>query len=80
MVDLVLSSDQADLLRGGSGEVVFRDPTGKCVAVGKSFESPLDVTSEEATVVAECLRRRNSNQKRYTTEEVLAYLESLPKE
>lgn len=69
MVHVVLSDEQVKAISQAKGDVEFRDASGQ--RVGYFWEG---WTAEE---IARALASRNSNQRRYTTAEVLQHLQSL---
>jgi hypothetical protein len=72
MTEITLTDDQARAIAKATGQVVLRDAAGKIVAT-----IPPRVSDDEWEIVAESKRRLASNERRYTTAEVLARLDSL---
>jgi hypothetical protein len=69
MSEVVLNAEQARIIAEAGGPVVLRDPAGKLIAyTARRF------SAEE---IAEAERDLDSNQRLYTTQEVLAHLRSL---
>jgi hypothetical protein len=75
MSDLILNSDQAELLAQATETVFVRNPESELLGQITPQMSP-----EDAKVVEECRRRLASDQRRYSTEEVLVRLNSMSNE
>lgn len=72
MSEIVLTEEQAKVITGTAEQVVLRDPKGQLLGyVARSF------TKAE---IAEAERDLESDQPRYTTEEVMDRLRSLEQE
>jgi hypothetical protein len=69
MIKIVLSAEQASLVCQAADAVEMLDPDGKCLGVF--------VQAFSAAEIETALKRRDSNQPRYTTAEVLSHLRAI---
>lgn len=68
MTDLVLTDEQARILKEAGGHVRLRSRAGTCIGYASTVP---ELTLEE---ISELKRRASSNERRYTTQEVLDHL------
>lgn len=85
MTELILTNEQFQCLANSQAPIVIRDPTGTAIGVCSFFgakpshTSPREPADEDFTEeeIEQALRNRASDAPRYTTAEVLAFLQTL---
>jgi hypothetical protein len=79
MVEIVLTTEQAQIVADANRPVVLRDPDGKAVGILHALPPQSLWAQTDDEIVEEVLRRRaaRKNGPVYTTQQVLDYLQSL---